>query len=63
MKCTYSCHSPEHTIARRKFLAGMAATAAGPWSAGLGVFASRLAARAAQQGSEADRRVQHARAA
>ena len=29
MKCTYSCHSPEHTMARRRFLAGMAATAAG----------------------------------
>ncbi len=24
MKCTYACHSPEHTIARRQFLGGLA---------------------------------------
>ena len=28
MKCTYHCGSSEHNVARRKFLAGMAATAA-----------------------------------
>src|SRR5690349_11521597 len=44
MKCTYSCHSPEHAMARRKFLAGMAATAAGSMAGGLGVFSSPLAA-------------------
>ena len=44
MKCTYSCHSPEHSIARRRFLAGMAASAAGSMVGGLGVFSNRLAA-------------------
>ncbi len=44
MKCTYSCHSPEHAMARRKFLAGMAATAAGSMFGGLGAFTSPLAA-------------------
>ncbi len=44
MKCTYSCQSPEHRIARRKFLAGLAATAAGSMVGGLGVFVRPLAA-------------------
>ncbi|MGP0064251.1 MAG: DUF1501 domain-containing protein [Isosphaeraceae bacterium] len=44
MKCTYSCHSPEHAIARRRFLTGMAATAAGSMVGGLGVFSNPLAA-------------------
>ena len=61
MKCTYSCHSPEHTMARRKFLAGMAATAAGSMVGGLGVFSQPARGRAAQEGPEADRRLQHAR--
>ena len=61
MKCTYSCHSPEHTMARREFLAGMAATAAGSMVGGLGVFSQPLAAAQLDEGSEADRRLQHAR--
>jgi len=44
MKCTYSCNSPEHAMARRGFLAGLAATAAGSVIGGLGVFARPLAA-------------------
>jgi hypothetical protein len=44
MKCTYSCRSPEHAMARRKFLTGMAATAAGSMVGGLGVFSRPLAA-------------------
>src|SRR3982751_1065056 len=44
MKCTYSCHSPEHAIARRGFLAGLAASAAGSVVGGLGIFSSPLAA-------------------
>ena len=44
MKCTYSCHSPEHAMARRRFLAGMAATAAGSMVGGLGFFSRPLAA-------------------
>ncbi len=44
MKCTYSCGSPEHNAARRRFLAGLAATAAGSVAGGLGVFSSPIAA-------------------
>ena len=44
MKCTYSCHSPEHLIARRGFLAGLAASATGAMVGGLGVFSNPLAA-------------------
>lgn len=43
MRCNYACDSPEHTMARRKFLAGMAA--AGSMVGGLGVFARPAAAR------------------
>ena len=45
MRCTYACDSPEHLMARRKFLAGMAATAAGSMVGGLGVFTRPAAAR------------------
>ncbi len=45
MRCTYSCDSPDHAMARRKFLAGMAATAAGSMVGGLGFFARPAAAR------------------
>jgi hypothetical protein len=44
MKCTYHCGSSEHNVARRKFLAGMAATAAGSVVGGLGVFSAPSAA-------------------
>ena len=44
MKCTYSCHSPEHTLARRRFLAGMAAAAAGVTVGGLDFFGRPAAA-------------------
>ena len=44
MKCTYSCHSPEHLFARRGFLAGLAASATGAMVGGLGVFSNPLAA-------------------
>jgi hypothetical protein len=44
MKCTYACDSSEHVVARRGFLAGLAATAAGSVVGGLGVFSSPLAA-------------------
>ena len=44
MRCTYSCHSPEHAIARRGFLAGLAASAAGSVVGGLDIFTSPLAA-------------------
>ncbi len=53
MKCTYSCHSPEHQMARRGFLAGMAASAAGAAVGGLDFF-SRPAA-AAQLGKSQKR--------
>ncbi len=38
MKCRYACHSPEHQIARRQFLGGLAA-GAGAVVGGLGVMA------------------------
>ena len=60
MKCTYSCHSPEHKAARRKFLAGMAATAAGATIGGLDFFSRPLRPRALER-PEASRRLQHAR--
>ena len=44
MKCTYSCRSTEHLIARRGFLAGLAASATGAMIGGLGVFSSPVAA-------------------
>ena len=39
MECRYACRSADHAIARRKFLAGMAASAAGTMAGGLGIFA------------------------
>lgn len=44
MKCTYSCHSPEHVVARRAFLTGLATTTAGSLVGGLGVFSSPIVA-------------------
>ncbi len=49
MKCTYACDSPEHLVARRRFLTGMAATAAGSMAGGLGVFTRPAAARQLQK--------------
>jgi hypothetical protein len=43
MRHDYYCYSPEHTIARRRFLAGLAAGAVGPLVGGLGVFSTRSA--------------------
>src|SRR5688500_8488389 len=37
MKCDYACHSPEHTLARRRFLGGLGA-------AGLAAFVRPAAA-------------------
>lgn len=45
MKCTYACNSTEHLVARRRFLAGTAATAVGSIAGGLGVFTRPAAAR------------------
>ncbi len=45
MKCTYTCNSPVHNLARRRFLAGMAATTAGSVVGGLDFFASPAAAK------------------
>ena len=42
--CDYACHSPEHKVARRRFLGTVAA--AGPIVGGLGVFTSAQAALA-----------------
>ncbi|MHB1559229.1 MAG: DUF1501 domain-containing protein [Isosphaeraceae bacterium] len=44
MRCTYACESPEHAIARRQFLAGLAAAAAAPLTSGLGFFTRPAAA-------------------
>jgi hypothetical protein len=44
MWCPYSCRSAEHTLARRKFLAGMAAMASPPLVGGLGIFSNPVAA-------------------
>lgn len=44
MKCAYACNSSEHLVARRGFLAGLAASAAGSVVGGLGVFTNPLAA-------------------
>jgi hypothetical protein len=49
MKCTYSCNSPDHQLARRGFLAGLAATAAGGAFGGLGFFTRPLAAAQLQK--------------
>ena len=49
MKCTYSCNSPDHQLARRGFLAGLAATATGGALGGLGFFARPLAAAQLQK--------------
>ena len=49
MECTYSCRSPEHLIARRGFLGGIAATAAGSMVGGLGIFSSPLVAAQLQK--------------
>jgi hypothetical protein len=51
MKCTYSCRSAEHAVARRAFLAGVATTAAGSLVGGLGVF-SRPAVAARLSGQQ-----------
>ncbi len=40
MKCSYACQSAEHAVARRQFLQGVAATAAGSVVGGLGLFAN-----------------------
>jgi hypothetical protein len=45
MNCTYACNSPEHTIERRKFLAGLAAAATGSMVGGLEFFTAPAAAR------------------
>jgi hypothetical protein len=44
MRCDYSCGSPEHLIARRQFLGGMAAAGVGSVVGGLGVFSRPAAA-------------------
>lgn len=45
MKCQYACGTPEHQLARRQFLGGLAATGLGAWAAGgLGLFTSQAAA-------------------
>jgi hypothetical protein len=44
MKCTYSCHSPEHVVARRAFLTGLATTTAGSLVGGLGIFSNPIMA-------------------
>ena len=49
MKCTYSCNSPDHQLARRGFLAGLAATATGGALGGLSFFARPLAAAQLQK--------------
>ena len=49
MKCTYSCNSPDHQLARRGFLAGIAATATGGALGGLGFFTRPLAAAQLQK--------------
>ncbi|MFP6649118.1 MAG: DUF1501 domain-containing protein, partial [Pirellulaceae bacterium] len=38
MKCSYACNSPEHLVARRRFMGGIA-VATGSVVGGLGVFA------------------------
>ena len=38
MKCSYACNSPEHLVARRRFMGGIAA-ATGSVVGGLGIFA------------------------
>ena len=49
MKCTYSCGSPDHRIARRSFLAGLAGAACGSAIGGLGFFTRPLAAAQLQK--------------
>jgi hypothetical protein len=49
MKCTYSCNSPDHQLARRGFLAGLAATATDGAFGGLGFFTRPLAAAQLQK--------------
>ena len=50
MKPFYACGTPEHLIARRKFLGGMAAAGVGSVVGGLGVFARpTMAAEVAKQ--------------
>ncbi len=49
MKCMYSCRSPEHQMARRRFLAGVSATAAGGVLGGMGFFSRPLAAAQLQK--------------
>jgi hypothetical protein len=44
MRCTYACRSPEHVIARREFLGGLAAAGLGGIVGGLGVLARPAAA-------------------
>ena len=49
MKCVYPCHSPEHTLARRRFLSGMATAAAGVMAGGLDFFGRPAAAAQLQK--------------
>ena len=44
MRCTYACRSPEHVIARREFLGGLAGAGLGGIVGGLGVLARPAAA-------------------
>jgi uncharacterized protein (DUF1501 family) len=52
MQCPYACHSPEHLISRRRFLAGMATGALGALS-----FAGMTHPLAARELRKADKRV------
>ena len=52
MRCTYACGSPEHTMARRTFLSGVAATAAGSIAGGLGIFTRPAAAEQLGKGQK-----------
>jgi Protein of unknown function (DUF1501) len=45
MKCDYACHSPEHAMARRRFLTGLAAATGGSMAGGLGFLTRPAAAR------------------
>ena len=50
MKCTYSCNSPDHKIARRQFMAGVASAAAGGALGSMGFFTRPLAAAQLHKG-------------
>jgi uncharacterized protein (DUF1501 family) len=49
-RCTYACHSPEHLVSRRRFLAGTAAGALGGYS--LGSLVQPAAARSIEEQSK-----------